>query len=325
MELEDFKEALENEGLDFKESGQSLVLKTCPACGSDKFKVHMRREVDEKTGLIFGRCYAGSCQTNYSSIKYLLQAGMAYGEVMKLHGKDGEAALKALVPGIKDLSVVEPEIEKVEVGPTEVDITPFFSIKDWIDHPASKYALKRGARPEWEFVMVDHEGCAVVFVVYEDGKPIGYQRRFLHPDHPDQKTKTSYGFTKTNHILSFPREGADIVVCEGPFTAIAAWHFGYYGVCTFGAGVSNKQIGLILELADKLKVNVGVAFDEDKAGLVGFNRIRSAMYWLEKKTYKVRPSTGNDLNDAWMAGGKAVIQEEKHEYSPALPELPRFI
>lgn len=323
MDIEDFKAGLDELGIPYFEAGNSLKIKTCPACGSEQYKVHLRAEVQD--GLLFGRCYAGSCQTNFSSMKYLLMSDMAYDEALQVHGRDRVASLQHMVPDV-------PEFVKAPVAPTkdpvkaaDTDISAFFHLKDWITHPAAQYALKRGALPEWDWVMFDHPTCAVVFVVYQNGKVVGYQRRYLKPNDPKFKTKSSDGFKKSEHILVVMNPGKDIVVVEGPFTAVSAYHFGYTGICTFGASVSDEQIRQIVELAKELKVGVGVGFDDDAAGDKGLARIRAAMFWSNTKTFKLKPSVGNDLNEAWEQGGTAILVEDKVEYNPAVPELRRFI
>lgn len=322
MELQDFKEALDSLGLKYRESGKSLVLQHCPECGSDKFKVHLRLDREEENAPFLGRCYAGACQTNYSSFKYLLRSGMPYSEVLSLHKGNHIDSIEKMIPKTPP-SKEQTEEKKEEYKPQQADISKFFKLKNWLEHPAAKYAISRGAVPEWDFVMIDHETTSVVFVVFESGVPVGYQRRYVVPFY-GIKTRTSDGFSKNQHILEFPNPGKDILVCEGPFTAVSAWHFGYHAVCTFGSAVSIHQINKIVKLSDELKVNVGVAFDEDAAGLKGYNTIRSALYWLDKPAFRVKPSTGNDLNDAWLAGGKAIVVEEKAQYNPAIPELRRF-
>jgi len=313
MELDRLKLALDEVGTDYKESGVSLVVKDCPACGSSKYKVHFRAQ--EENGLFFGRCFSGSCQTNYSSFKYLLLSGMPYGDVLRFHGGDAEEALK--------LTHKEKKKEEVPVEPPERDISKFFYLKDWKNHPATRYAISRGVQLEWQHVMIDTSCSAVVFVIYENNEVVGFQKRFIEPESPRFKTKNSKGLKK-DVILEFPREGADILVCEGPFSAVAAWHFGYHGVCTFGSSVSDPQIQKIAELSEKNKVNIGIAFDMDDAGKKGMKKIRSGLFWRKKETFLIEPEVGNDLNDSWMARSGIKKIAEKYEYDPTLPEIKFF-
>ena len=320
MEIADFKIALEDLGIEFRESGQSIVLKHCPECGSSKYKVHLRANLEN--GMLFGRCYAGSCQTNYSSIKYLLKSGISYSEAMKIHGFDAEESLKQMAP-IPRLDVVPAE--KVAEDKEEVpDISIFFPLKLMKGHPAYDYAIKRGVSLEMADVRIDHKECAVVFLVKENDTVVGFQKRFVVPDKEYIKAKSSNGFSKSKHILTFLNPGKDILVCEGPFDAVAAWRFGFTGVCTFGASVSEVQISKIIQLSVDNRVNIGLAFDQDEAGLKGASRIKSALFWMDKPCYEMVPSTGKDVNDAWVSGGSLIKKEEKIQYNPAIPTITLF-
>jgi DNA primase len=133
------------------------------------------------------------------------------------------------------------------------------------------------------------------------------------------KVKSAKGFKKTQHILEFPGAG-DIMVCEGPFTGLSAWHFGFHAVVTFGSGVSEQQLALIAALARKTGKRVGVAFDEDKAGRKGYRTVKLGMYHEKIPTFRIRPETGNDLNDSWKAGkGIRRIADSKEDIT--IPEL----
>lgn len=331
--LEDFELALDEIGVKHRRSGVSLVAQDCPACGSNEFKVHFRAEEDKE--VLFGRCYAGRCQENYSSFKYLLLSDLEYDEVCRIHGRDPVRALGGLSPDVDELlGMVSKEPARPSLpDPTQeseiCDISSFFKLADWPEHPASQYAISRGARPEHESVMIDPETNAVVFIVRDDRKLAGYQKRFVNPVSPHLKTKSSFGFEKTKNILQFPRDGAKILICEGPFTAIAAWHFGYHAICTFGSAVSEEQIKIVVELAEKLKQPVGVAFDLDEAGRKGFARVRSGLFWKDKEIFMVKVTgddlkVGYDLSDAFRDGRK--VEEITTKWGgPAVPEIPEFV
>jgi len=336
MELVDFTNALDELGLAWKEAGSSLVVQDCPACGDRRWKVHLRLEREEDDGPFFGRCYAGNCQENYSSIKFLLGHEMEFSEVMTLHGLEPTSSLRGMSVISIEESLAEaaknPVAKKtVEIDTTkDVDISKFFKLSDWPEHPATQYALSRGAMPSFDSVMIDPVTNAVVFIVREDNRVAGYQRRFVNPVSADRKTKSSFGFQKTQHLLHFPRENAKIVVCEGPFTAIAAWHYGYYAVCTFGSGVSETQLKLIADLSEKLKQPVGVGFDLDEAGQHGMALIRSGMFWKDQEIFRVvadlpgEKIVGFDLSDAFRL--KLKVKEVVDVWGgPAIPDIPEFL
>jgi hypothetical protein len=334
MQLDDFTTFLDDQGIDWKEAGQSLVLKTCPACGDNRWKVHLRIERESEHEPFLGRCYAGNCQENFSSIKYLLQHEAEYEEVMHLHGRNPNAALRgmtvdqALEEAAKNAGKPTLKIGKEIIK--DRDTSGFFALKDWPDHPAAQYAASRGALPIHEAVMIDPGSNAVVFVARNGDEVLGFQRRFLEPRNPNEKTKSSLGFEKTKCLLHFPRPAAKILICEGPFTAISAWHYGYYAICTFGSGVSEEQIKLIAELSERLKQPVGVAFDLDPAGKDGLAKIRCGLFWKDQEVFRVVADTkeplplGFDLNDAWKKGMK--IKEVMDDWAgPAVPEIPEFL
>jgi len=333
MKQEDFTDALEEIGVAWQEIGQSIVIQSCPACGSQNWKVHLKVERPNEEEPFLGKCFAGQCQEGYSSFKYLLAAGMEWVDVMRVHGKDPTSSLRGLTPNVDELLEMVTESEptlKLGDAIEESILANFFKISDWLDHPASIYAIKRGVPPEfYDRVLIDPETNAVVFVVQTDDGVAGYQRRFIDPVSPRLKTKTSSGFRSHQNLMHFPREGAKILVCEGPFTALAAWHFGYYGVCTFGSGVSGEQVKLISELSDRLLQPVGVAFDLDAAGQKGFAAIRSGMFWKNQEIFKVEVDApdlpvGFDLNDAWQKGMK--IREVATKWNgPAIPEIQSFL
>lgn len=336
MDLDDFKEFLEEYGIEYYEAGQSLCLKECPACGSSRFKVLLRVhnvDLDEDDGVFFGRCQRGSCEEGYSSIKYLLRMGVPKHEVLTLHGRDPIAALENFAnPGLKpkkdelaftglesNNSTPKEEPEKV------ISISEFHKISAWPNYPASLYAIKRGVTEHfYDEILVDVDVNAVVFICRNaNGDPIGYQKRFVKPTNPDMKTQTSAGWSKTKHILNYPNDG-DILICEGPFTAVSAWSYGFHAVCTFGSHVSNQQIEQIIEIAEKTGKEIGVAAENDKAGLKAYKAVRSHMYWKDRKIFRVYPETGKDLNDSWQAGKTYKVETNDDWLGPSIPDVDFF-
>jgi hypothetical protein len=328
MLLEDFTNALDELGIAHKESGQSLKIQNCPCCGGNNFKVHIRLERPSEDDVFFGRCYSGSCGENFSSFKYLLEAGMEYQDVMHVHGKDPHKALMELanVDNLLELASKNANAPKkmVNLSDLEVEVSKFFKISDWIDHPASIYAISRGVKPaHYDNVLIDVDANAVVFLIRENGNVVGYQKRFVRPATPSFKTQTYKNFEKTKHIMEFPNIGKKILVCEGPFTAIAGWSYGYHSVCTLGSGVSQAQIDLIVEMSKRLNVGVVVAFDNDEAGQKGYEIIRNGLFWKDRTCSRVEMSgmpKGFDLADAWAKSME--INEILDNWSgPAIKEL----
>jgi hypothetical protein len=249
--------------------------------------------------------------------------GIPRPEVFAAHGLDPVASLKSMVPSLNEFAgkTANPEEEEV---PRDTDISKFFRISDWPNHPASKYAITRGVTSEqYDDILIDHATNAVVFVCRDGDEVTGYQKRFVKPRDSRKKTKSSDGFRKTKELLIFCRD-ADILVCEGPFTALAAWHYGYCAICTFGSGMSTEQIDKIVKLAENGGKKIGIAYENDDAGNLSYDRLRKALYWLGQELFKVMPEVGKDLNDSWQEGKGIIVAKAEDWGGPAIPRLEMF-
>jgi hypothetical protein len=326
MTLEEFLGFLDRHGVEHRLAGESIVFKHCPSCGSDKDKVWMFQERRSERKPFFGKCM--KCEEWFSSSSYLISLGINAKEVKTLH-KGADLDDEDLVPPTMMTSILDgidrtDEPAAAEAPDVQVSLDNFFSVPAMKEHPAAKYAIKRGWTPaQSKTIMVDPFSSSVVFLVHgADGQPIGWQKRFLKPPLPDLKTLSSAGFKKNKWTIEFPNEG-DICVCEGPFTALSAWHFGFYAICTFGSGVGEQQIAKIEELAQKTGKSVAVAFDLDDAGRKGYRKVAMSLQWLGTPVYKIQPETGNDLNDSWQAG-KGIVKISCEDEDLTIPEIKLF-
>lgn len=316
MKPDEFIAFLNENGIKHTINSQSIILEESPCCNSHK-KIYLYRE-ENRGKPLFGKCM--KCDTSWSSWSYLREIGIDIKTIDALHGTANlNTASLGLAPIGIDLVAVAPK--KAEIRQEQIyDISLYYKVTDLPDSAMSKYAIKRGWTPaQSEDILVDMFSQAVVFVCRENGKVVGTQHRYLKPPFPNMKVKSAPGFKKTQHILQFPNNG-DILVCEGPFTALAAWHYGYHGVCTFGSSVSQRQIDLIASLAKTTGKKVGVAFDKDSAGKKGSKLVRLGMHWQSISTFQVFPEYGNDLNDSWMAK-KGIIIKESDKDDITVPDL----
>lgn len=325
MTLDEFTEFLDSHGIHYKVAQNSIVMRDCPHCNSNKEKVWFFKERRSEEMPFFGQCM--KCEAKMSSSSYLISVGIDKGAVNRLHGRalglGGEFKLDVL-PALNlfgDHDDAETEDEQLK--PIEpVDVSAFVSIEAMPDHPASKYAISRGWTPiQKKDILIDYFSSAVVFVVRHNGESVGFQRRFLNPTDPDRKTLSSLGFQKNRFTIEYPNDG-DILVCEGPFTALSAWHFGYHAVCTFGSGVGDEQIKKIAEIAESTGKSVAVAFDLDSAGRKGYAKVRSRLFERGVSVYRVKAEEGNDLNDSWKAGKGVVVLDDYADSSIPLLDLP---
>lgn len=316
MTLDEFIEFLETHGVSHHTTTGSIIISECPSCGSSKDKIWLYKDRPHENGPFFGKCM--KCDEKWNSRSLLLALGIDSGEVRALHGIYEDFNL-SIMPVI---DLFGTKAEKVIEAPEtpHCDVSMFLPVDAVSKCEAAQYAVRRGFTPvQNNDVLIDYYTQSVVFVVRDGDKIVGYQRRFVHPIDPKMKTMSSPGFQKRNFVMSFPNDG-DICVCEGPFTALSAWHFGYYGICTFGSNVGERQIDVISNIAAKAGKSVAVAFDNDKSGRKGFARVSSALKWRNIQAYRIRPETGNDLNDSWLAKtGVKVITTEMEDFS--IPDL----
>lgn len=327
MNLDLFKEALDELGIGYRESGVSLAVESCPECGGSAYKVLFRvHGIDEDDKQFMGRCQRGSCRKGFSSGSYLYKSGLSQARIRQVHGIDPDSNLRRMAPGASTSTLTEQMVSATPISqvdaPDQLDLSTFYPVWSIPDHPAAEYAVKRGYVREFDdIIKVDHQANAVVFLVNNGNKTIGYQLRYLRPIHKNMKAKTSAGFSKSSKVLEFPRAGADILVCEGPFTALSAWHYGYYGVCTFGSSISQSQVNQIYELSKKTGTKIGFALENDDAGRKAYLSLRSALSQKGIDVFKVLPEVGNDLNDSWQAGKGCVRITEDELADPAIPYI----
>ena len=305
MTLDDFLDFLGAHGVAYKTIEKSIILSDCPSCGTAKDKVWLFKDRRDEGGPFFGQCMKCSEKTN--SYAYLLAAGVEKSDIDALHARAVESLNLRMMPAL-NLFGGREEVEKEEPARVEpIDISAFIKIPEIPKHPASLYAIKRGwTDAQTNEILIDYFSAAVVFIIRDKGEPVGFQKRFLNPFDPKMKTMSSRGFQKSRFVVEYPNDG-DICVCEGPFTALSAYHFGYHAVCTFGSNVGALQLDRIGELAKTTGKSVAIAFDLDDAGRKGYLRIRSAMCERGICTYRVKPEYGNDINDSWQAGKGVVV------------------
>lgn len=305
MNIEDLKEALGNEGIDYRESSNSLSVEYCPECSRKKYKVLFNLNVDDGN-FLYGRCFSGSCGKTYSTLSYLTAIGVEYEDALSVHGMNPERAIRDLVP--KTEPVIESVVTEERVE-KPIDISRFLNISDYPEHPASKYAISRGYNKELsDAVKIDDVSCSVVFISYKDNKPVGYQMRYVVPTH--RKTNTYEGFETSHNLIHFKNVG-DIVISEGPFTGVSSWNWGFDSLVTFGSNISKYQLDMILNYSRKTNKKVYVARENDKAGYKYYESIYSFMQWNDVKVASIEPAFGCDLNESWVKGrGFSLIERE---------------
>ena len=305
MDLEDFTEALESIDADYYFSGNSIRLRECPECTQKNRDVIMDVSETENVKVYLGKCVSGSCGQGYSSMSYLVKMGMDEADARSFHGFNPHANFKKAFSreDVVKNKFFGPETEKVS-GFVDKDISRFMTLDQWPDHPVADYINGRGYRDSFchDSVLMDTDNSAVVFVARDrHGEFLGFQRRFIKPLGDEPKTKTSMGFKAHDHIIVFNPGKTKIAICEGPFTAITAAIWGYTGVATFGADVSQNQLNKVLEIYNTGGYDsIHVAEDNDEAGKKFYNKIKGFFsdHCIQPDILKTK--VGNDINDAWV-------------------------
>jgi hypothetical protein len=311
MTLDDFIDFLISNSVPHKTTYQSIILSNCPGCGTSKDKIYLFKERLGDHGPFHGKCM--KCDEKINSHKYLTYIGFSREVVNALHGNVIDDFKIGMMPMLDIFGKNEEKLPNIsEPAPEveDVDISNFVKITDYPNHPASLYAKRRGwSDTQADDILIDYYSMAVVFVIRENGKVVGFQRRFINPVDPADKVRSSRGFQKRRFVIEYPNQG-DICVCEGPFTGLSAWHFGYHAIVTFGANVGELQLDKMSEIANKSGKNVAIAFDLDDAGRKGYLRIRNTMFWRDIASYRVKPEQGNDLNDSHTSGKGVIVVPE---------------
>lgn len=326
MKVDKLISFLEDNDVEYKDAGERIYLQHCYECGNGKWKVSFQ-DTNKEFKVIYGRCFR--CGAEFSTFRYLLDVGFSIEAVKGLHNFEHLSKEKAEAEFIDllemDDKLREVSSEKVEYAPKGMAIPELFRISSWPKHPASLYAIKRGVPPElFDDIMIDPKTNSVAFLCRQNGSILGWQKRFVSPPTPNFKTMNPPAdqFKKSMHVIEYPNSGP-IAICEGPFTGVAAWHFGYHAIVTFGSAVSKAQIKRISEIVKETRKEVFVSFDLDPAGFRGFFKIKNYFTRREVEVKRLRPETGNDLNDSWKEGKRAMVVEND-PYDSTVPVLEIF-
>lgn len=318
---QDFSDFLHSNDIPHRISGKSISVKDCPSCGGQKYKLLFNIALHREGEPMIGRCMSGSCGEIYTSIRYLQEQGIERSKIEALHGYNTDAMLRSVFE-VAEAIPTSKVIDQCNIAPI-IDISQFIPLSAMPNHFISQYAIGRGYVDLFEDkVKMNLPNGSVSFIIHnEHGEPVGYQERFLSKN-AMPKCKTSTGFQK-DFLLAFPQSNADILVCEGPFTALSGWHYGYYSVCTFGSQFTQKQFETIIQLSQKLKRKICFARDCDEAGRKTAKLFKTKLNFYGLDCKIVEPDMvedGEDLNDAWKKN-KGVVVFDLTTTHPSLPDI----
>lgn len=330
MRFEDFQKFLDEHEVSYKDVGNRILLQECFECGYTKYKTSFRPS-EKESRVLWGRCF--KCDASFSSYRYLVDLGFDPKVVRALHNFDtfqstddgrGDTAEFLAVLQL-DEEKHETAASKQEYRPAGVSVEGMFSLDGWPEHPAAQYAKSRGVPSGLNrHIRIDPVANAVVFLCWEGDKIVGWQKRFVNPPRPNFKTQNPPAdqFKKSMHVMEYPNAGP-IAVCEGGFSGVSAWCFGYHAIVTFGSAISKAQLEKIEAIAVHTGKPIYVSFDLDPAGFKGFFKIKNYFERRGVPVQRLEPEVGNDLNDSWQAGRRGRVVEDD-PYDSSVPVLDVF-
>lgn len=132
---------------------------------------------------------------------------------------------------------------------------------------------------------------AVIFPVFEDGKLVFYQARYL-----DKNAPLKWYMPKHGKVKIFGREfvdGSKVYVCESVFNALTFWKFGYQAVALFGARVED----IIDQLLDLGCLCYVISYDGDYAGRKNSKELAEILKANNKLVQILNLPDKKDVND----------------------------
>jgi 5S rRNA maturation endonuclease (ribonuclease M5) len=291
-----FQAALIECGIDYKTTRRSIIIKECPSCGKQWKLWMLRPDPIKHGGRTGGQCWR--CGEKFSSYSLLVACGVEERRARKILGIGARSPdLSPESWQIEDFGSAQ-EIIKTEQIFEEVKI-PIHLVKiaDWDTHPASKYAARRGLiKPLSESCFINPLHNAVSFPILYEDKLAGFQHRYVAPSDPNFRMKTDPGVPRGSSFIFFGNEEDPPCIVEGPFDAVAAAWFGFYGVATMGKEITRAQAQEIASMTTRSKERmVYIALDSDEAGEQGASSL--ARYLDTFGVPFKRLLTGSDAKD----------------------------
>lgn len=132
---------------------------------------------------------------------------------------------------------------------------------------------------------------SVILPVFENGKLVFYQERYL-----DKNSPIKWYLPKHGKVKIFGKEhihGRNVFVCESVFNSLTFWKFGYESVALFGARV-NDIFEQLLELGC---LKYTIAFDGDYAGRKNAKELSDLLKDNNKLVQILNLPNKKDVND----------------------------
>jgi hypothetical protein len=306
--------ALQEEAIPFKTNSRSTITH-CPEC-QKPWKLWLMKPRDITSPWSNGQCW--SCGAKFNSFSLLVENNVEPSRARHLLGLSETITLENLYT-FEEFNFVQNIVHTEE--PQEIKM-PYPTIESNPNHPISKYAFNRGVKtPLSNQVFIDTRGGAAVFpIYYKNEMLIGYQKRYINPI--GNKTKTSKDIPLASSVWTIKNPNKPVVLVEGPFDAIAVWHFGYTPICFFGAQPTRIKLKLAVEEYYQSNCDcLYVGFDDDVAGDNAANDAIKILDSFEIPVKRMLPFDSKDFNEQL---GKETQENVRVKDNYLLPNFNEF-
>lgn len=344
-----FEDALDKFGVEHTKNGKSIVLKDCHNCGNSNYKLWMFRPEknarDPNGSRTIGNCWV--CGKRSDSYSYLLnyaekdevKAALGFKVRNTELGVNDSDLSDMFSEFIEDLERIEFREPKHTTNQKPWDLPLHYKrVADATDTEAAKYAMSRGVIGKLqEEVFIDPSCEAVVFPIYNaDEVLIGVQKRYLVPrvlkdsrgKEFKMKCKTEGGAEKSKGVIMFGNPENPPCLVEGPFDAIAASWFGFFGISTMGASPSRTQIEIAISYSAASKHPIHIGYDTDEAGEKGAKSAATLCDCYGVDFKRVVPfAQGEDFGSMLEkhSGFNVAIQDEVLQLDGMIRELRKWL
>ena len=218
---------LDREGIEYRQthgsSGAQFNLKTCPACGTSKWKVFL----NQNTGL--GNCFSGSCEKKFNKFSFIRESSGLSGKGLDEHilqiGRElgWRPARKSLAVSTESRELVLPVSIELPVGERNLS----YLTRRNITKEATKYFNLRFSKDSyWDAGehVVDFSNRVIIPIFDLEGNLVSFQGRDI-TGNAEKKYLFPSGFASTGEHLYNGHNAVNtkrILIGEGVFDVIAA-------------------------------------------------------------------------------------------------------
>jgi len=294
----DVKEYVENQGIEYTESGDWLKMKCILPFGHE----------DSSPSMFIHKLHGGwNCYVcgkgNWSQLCEHMEweveiESILVGGVHESVWNDSAKRIKDLANDTfeHDISHIPPSNLKKIVS-NESDCLPHYKYlqsRDMVDLIKLFnicYVKKGDAKYGMNYVK-----RIIIPCHSKDGKYLWCEGRAITHQKVNRKYYRPFGVNKVKYLFNFHRvkkkRSNYIIVVEGIIDAMMLEMWDFPGVCCFGAKISDEQIQLLTQFN-----HIYVCLDNDKAGIEGWVDVKKKLSGLGVNINRILLPKGKDIND----------------------------